>query len=130
MLLIAAGGLLAAVVATAGDSARRETSVAPRVLKRYNSAGELRVLQYAAASGDRLINHGPLTVWYDDGQVRSSGHWLSGEKHGLFHFWHPNGRPSRTLSYRHGHAHGTLVEWDPQGHVTRRQIWSHGRRVD
>jgi len=76
------------------------------------------------------INHGPLEVWYENGQQRSIGHWKHGLKHGPFTYWYENGQKKMELTNVAGRAHGRVQEWSADGQLIRDEEWRDGRPLE
>ncbi len=101
-----------------------------RVVEEHWPSGQLKMRRHVISTSDgRVIQHGPLEVWYESGGQRSAGNWANNQKHGPFKFWHENGQPKAEVTYRHGKADGTAVFRDEAGQELRRETWRDGERV-
>lgn len=115
------------VVATMAGCAPSKSDSA-RVVEEYWPGGSLHMRRSVITNwrGEE-INHGPLEVWYENGQRRSLGHWKHGLKHGPFTYWHENGQKKMELTNVNGRAQGRVLEWTADGQLIRNDEWRDGR---
>lgn len=120
--------VLAMAIVGSGGAANR---AAREVLEERYPDGRIHVRREVARGTDgQPVNDGRLTVWHPNGQVRSVGTWVGGQKHGRFTHWHANGQKARELAYDQGQAHGLVREWDENGRLVRDERWAAGQRVE
>ena len=123
-------GLFAGAIAGCGDANGPVRVSAVQVVDEHWPNGTLYVRRTVATDDDgNQVNHGPLTVWYESGELRSQGHWRDGRKHGQFVFWHKNGQKSKEFTWTDGLGDGVYTEWDEAGNRLRREVWCDGERV-
>ncbi|MEZ6074015.1 MAG: hypothetical protein R3C10_27990 [Pirellulales bacterium] len=77
----------------------------------------------------RKLNHGPLSVWYESGELRSEGQWRFGSKHGHFAYWHKNGQKAKEFTWHNGVGDGVFNQWDEAGTLLRSELWRDGHRT-
>jgi hypothetical protein len=101
------------------------------VVEEHWPDGTLHVRRTAITTGDgSRLNHGPLSVWYETGELRSEGHWRHGQKHGHFVFWHKNGQKAKEFTWSKGLGNGLFISWDDQGNELRRESWRDGQKIE
>ena len=61
------------------------------------------------------IQHGPVSAWHDNGQIKMKGQYLNNEREGRFTWWHSNGQRSLTGEYAQGDKTGAWIWWHPNG---------------
>lgn len=69
----------------------------------------------AFVSRGSRIQHGPVTAWYDNGQVKMKGQYLNDLRVGRFTWWHPNGQRALVGQYEDGKKSGRWTWWHPNG---------------
>ncbi len=69
----------------------------------------------AFVSRGSRIQHGPVTAWYDNGQVKMKGQYLNDQRVGRFTWWHPNGQRALVGQYEDGMKTGRWTWWHPNG---------------
>ena len=66
-------------------------------------------------SRGQRIQHGPVTAWHANGQVKMKGQYLNDQRVGIFTWWHANGQRALVGTYRDGRKTGTWTWWHPNG---------------
>jgi MORN repeat variant len=108
-----------------------EAALPTEVVEQFWPNGQLHVRRQVERTPDgRLVNHGEMTVWYEEGAQRSTGNWRHGRKHGHFVFWYPSGSKKMEATWREGLANGEFFAWDETGELTRREVWNFGQLVE
>lgn len=59
--------------------------------------------------------HGPVNVWYENGQPLMQGQFVEGERQGTFTWFHANGQRQLVGSYHRGEQVGTWTWWHENG---------------
>ena len=67
-----------------------------------------------SSNGER-IQHGPVTAWHPNGQVKMKGQYRNDLRVGTFTWWHPNGQRALVGSYRQGSKVGRWTWWHENG---------------
>ena len=61
------------------------------------------------------MQHGPISAWHDNGQLKMKGQYLHNHRAGQFTWWHQNGQRSLTGAYDGGLKTGLWTWWHPNG---------------
>ncbi len=59
--------------------------------------------------------HGPVNLWYENGQPLMQGQFVDGEREGTFTWYHPNGQRQLSGTYHAGKQVGQWVWWHENG---------------
>lgn len=74
---------------------------------------EARPAAYQSA-GER-VQHGPVALWYENGQPMMQGQFRNGARHGPFTWWHANGQKKLSGQFDRGEKSGTWTWWHESG---------------
>lgn len=74
---------------------------------------EARPTAYVSA-GERL-QHGPVALWYENGQPLMQGQFRIGQRHGSFLWWHPSGQKELSGQFDKGQKTGRWTWWHGNG---------------
>ncbi len=66
------------------------------------------------SAGER-IQHGPVALWYENGQPMMQGQFRAGVRHGTFTWWHANGQKKLSGQFDRGKKTGTWTWWHESG---------------
>jgi|GEM_PF-1835143 len=69
----------------------------------------------AYVSSGKKTQHGPVALWYENGQPQMEGQFAAGERHGKFTWWHPNGQRQLAGEFDHGKKTGLWTWWHESG---------------
>ncbi|MEE2826032.1 MAG: hypothetical protein VYE64_05345 [Planctomycetota bacterium] len=67
-----------------------------------------------AMRGDAM-QHGPISAWHDNGQLKMKGQYLENNREGQFTWWHQNGQRSLSGTYEEGEKTGLWTWWHANG---------------
>ncbi len=70
--------------------------------------------------------HGEFTWWHANGQKKLAGQFDRGKKTGLWTWWHESGMKSNEGSYVGDQPQGMWLWWDTDGKVTQRRVLGTG----
>ena len=77
-----------------------------------------------------LMPLGNLTTQYhENGQKKSEGFMLKGEKNGLWTEWHENGQKSHEERYKNGEVDGLVATWYKNGQQGMEGEYRNGKPV-
>jgi antitoxin component YwqK of YwqJK toxin-antitoxin module len=97
-------------------------------VEEYWPNGQLRIRRQVIREPDgTLIDHGPYTSWYDNGQKEYEAVFVHGKKDGVVTRWHRNGQKWMEERYAHGKKHGTTYVWDEAGRKRKEENYSNGK---
>jgi hypothetical protein len=130
-LLLTLGPLAWGVLTGCAEAPSQGGSAELEVVETHWPNGGLHTRRTVMTTGDGIrLNHGPLSVWYETGELRSEGHWRHGQKHGHFVFWHKNGQKAKQFTWTNGRGNGLFIAWDEQGNELRHELWRDGQKID
>lgn len=66
------------------------------------------------SNGERLA-HGPVQMWYDNGQPQMAGQFAKGNRQGQFTWWHRNGQKQLEGQFEQGQKVGQWTWWHANG---------------
>ena len=73
---------------------------------------------------------GPVTWWYESGQIKKEFHHKHGGKmHGTATWWHENGQKILEKNYKDGKLDGPFIVWNEKGKEIRRENYKNGEIV-
>ena len=73
---------------------------------------------------------GPVTWWYESGQIKKEFHHKHGGKmHGPATWWHENGQKILEKNYKDGKLDGPFIVWNEKGKEIRRENYKDGEIV-
>jgi len=80
-----------------------------------------------------FIDHGPWTLWYENGQVKAKGEYVKGKLDGVYQEWYDDGKPRAHGHYSKGSKEDVFTLWDLQGAKTHEWHYAankqHGMRT-
>lgn len=80
-----------------------------------------------------FIDHGPWTLWYENGHVQAKGKYVDGKLDGVYQEWHDNGELRARGHYSKGSKEDVFTLWDLQGAKTHEWHYAankqHGTRT-
>lgn len=65
-----------------------------------------------------FIDHGPWTLWYENGQIQAQGEYVDGKLDGVYQEWYDNGQLRARGHYSKGSKEDLFILWDLQGAKT------------
>ena len=74
------------------------------------------------------MQHGPWTVWHQNGQKKEQGAYGHGKPVGKFVSWHSNGQKASEGSYVDGNQHERWIWWHSNGQKQADGHYTNGRR--
>ena len=72
---------------------------------------------------------GKYVIYYENGQKRYEGNFVTGKMEGKQIKWHENGQKSYEANYEKGKEHGIVTSWDREGNITKTEILEHGKVI-
>lgn len=80
-----------------------------------------------------FVDHGPWTLWYENGQIQAKGEYVDGTLDGIYEEWHVNGQLRARGHYSKGIKGDVFTLWDLQGAKTHEWHYAankqHGTRT-
>lgn len=78
--------------------------------------------------GRQLI--GPVTWWYESGQIKKElHHKYGGKMHGPATWWYENGQKMLEKNYKDGKLDGLFIAWNEKGKEIKRENYKEGELV-
>jgi antitoxin component YwqK of YwqJK toxin-antitoxin module len=85
-------------------------------------------------ASDSSLQHGPMTVWHENGQKWGEENYKDGKLHGRRTDWYENGQKEAEVNYKDGKEDGPYISWHENGQKWREENYKdgklHGRRTD
>ena len=75
-----------------------------------------------------FIDHGPWTLWYENGRMQAKGEYVDGKLDGVYQEWHDNGQLRARGNYSKGIKVGVFSLWDLQGAKTHEWHYAANRQ--
>ena len=85
--------------------------------------------QESAASG-RFQRHGLYRAYYTNGQLKTEGWYVHGQKHRPWHWWTEAGKPDRRGKYKYDRNDGFWMTCSPAGAPVDMQVYDQGKPIE
>ena len=72
---------------------------------------------------------GKQIKWHENGQMSYEANFKYGKQNGPYIFWYENGQKSYEANYVKGKEHGIVTSWDREGNITKTEILEHGKVI-
>ena len=98
-----------------------------RYLKGKVSLSDVPLERYWAS--DSSLQHGPITLWYENGQKKEEENYKDGELDGLLTWWYENGQKKVEETFKDGKWDGLATVWFDNGQKSREETFKDGKMV-
>lgn len=75
-----------------------------------------------------FVDHGPWTLWYENGQMQAKGEYVDGKLDGVYQEWHENGQLRARGTYSKAIKEDVFTLWDLQGAKTHEWHYAANRQ--
>jgi len=72
---------------------------------------------------------GKQIKWHENGQMSYEANFKYGKQQGPYIFWYDNGQKSYEANYKKGKEDGIVTSWDREGNITKTEILEHGKVI-
>ncbi len=72
---------------------------------------------------------GKQIKWHENGQMSYEANFKYGKQQGPYIFWYENGQKSYEANYKKGKEHGIVTSWDREGNITKTEILENGKVI-
>ena len=72
---------------------------------------------------------GKQIKWHENGQMSYEANFKYGKQQGPYIFWYENGQKSYEANYKKGKEDGIVTSWDREGNITKTEILENGKVV-
>ena len=72
---------------------------------------------------------GKQIKWHENGQMSYEANFKYGKQQGPYIFWYENGQKSYEANYVKGKEHGVVTSWDREGNITKTEILEYGKVI-
>ena len=72
---------------------------------------------------------GKQIKWHENGQMSYEANFKYGKQQGPYIFWYDNGQKSYEANYKKGKEDGIVTSWDREGNITKTEILENGKVV-
>ena len=72
---------------------------------------------------------GKQIKWHENGQKSYEANFKYGKQEGPYIFWYENGQKSYEANYVKGKEHGIVTSWDREGNITKTEILEYGKVI-
>ena len=72
---------------------------------------------------------GKQIKWHENGQKSYEANFRYGKQEGPYIFWYENGQKSYEANYKKGKEDGIVTSWDREGNITKTEILENGKVI-
>jgi len=72
---------------------------------------------------------GKQIKWHENGQMSYEANFKYGKQQGPYIFWYDNGQKSYEANYKKGKEDGIVTSWDREGNITKTEILENGKVI-
>ena len=72
---------------------------------------------------------GKQIKWHKNGQKSYEANFKYGKQEGPYIFWYENGQKSYEANYKKGKEDGVVTSWDRKGNITKTEILENGKVI-
>ena len=72
---------------------------------------------------------GKQIKWHENGQMSYEANFKYGKQQGPYIFWYENGQKSYEANYKKGKEDGIVTSWDREGNITKTEILENGKVI-
>ena len=72
---------------------------------------------------------GKQIKWHENGQMSYEANFKYGKQQGPYIFWYENGQKSYEANYKKGKEDGIVTSWDREGNITKTEILKNGKVI-
>ena len=72
---------------------------------------------------------GKQIKWHENGQMSYEANFKYGKQQGPYIFWYENGQKSYEANYNKGKEDGIVTSWDREGNITKTEILENGKVI-
>ena len=72
---------------------------------------------------------GKQIKWHENGQKSYEANFKYGKQEGPYIFWYENGQKSYEANYKKGKEDGIVTSWDREGNITKTEILENGKVI-
>ena len=72
---------------------------------------------------------GKQIKWHENGQMSYEANFKYGKQQGPYIFWYDNGQKSYEANYNKGKEDGIVTSWDREGNITKTEILENGKVI-
>ncbi len=72
---------------------------------------------------------GKQIKWHENGQMSYEANFKYGKQQGPYIFWYENGQKSYEANYKKGKEDGIVTSWDRKGNITKTEILENGKVI-
>jgi antitoxin component YwqK of YwqJK toxin-antitoxin module len=80
-------------------------------------------------ASDSSLQHGPMTVWHENGQKWGEENYKDGKLHGRRTDWYENGQKEAEVNYKDGKVDGLFNSWYENGQNHSEENFKNGKLV-
>ena len=72
---------------------------------------------------------GKQIKWHENGQKSYEANFKYGKQEGPYIYWYENGQKSYEANYKKGKEDGIVTSWDREGNITKTEILENGKVI-
>ena len=72
---------------------------------------------------------GKQIKWHENGQMSYEANFKYGKQQGPYIYWYENGQKSYEANYKKGKEDGIVTSWDREGNITKTEILENGKVI-